>query len=114
MLCTQTVSIYFILAQLNGKQEKRLVKAIGHCEMVIKAYDKYYFGNARSRLIRDCVPLIETLNLLSDISVSKIKDYREYDYLLENAMRAYKLVWEDTWLNTYDLSKFLSFFFFFI
>ena len=86
-----SILINFTLANLNSRVENRLVKAVGYCENIIKIYDKEFYLN---KIIKDDVYLIETLNLLSDVSVIKLKDNKEYEYILENAIKTYKLIWE--------------------
>jgi tetratricopeptide (TPR) repeat protein len=88
-----SVLINFTLANLNSRVENRLVKAVGYCENIIKIYDKEFYS---SKVIKDDVYLIETLNLLSDVSVIKLKDNKEYEYILENVIKTYKLIWEHT------------------
>jgi tetratricopeptide (TPR) repeat protein len=86
-----SILINFTLANLNSRIENRLVKAVGYCENIIKIYDKEFYSN---KVIKDDVYLIETLNLLSDVSVIKLKDNKEYEYILENVIKTYKLIWE--------------------
>ena len=99
-LCIQ---INFMLANFYAKQFNTLTKSMQYCENIIQLYQEEYAGKKTpgSKLKED-IFLIETLNLLCDVSITYNKNTPnnlDSDTILNNAIKSYKLIWQYSKLN---------------
>jgi hypothetical protein len=116
------IQINFLLANLYAKQVNTLVKSTVFCENIIQLYteESVFEGggssaaptpdsrpSSRNKLtfLSDNTYLIETLNLLCDISLVVKPEGLSYDLLLDKALKAYKMVWQSTKANSAKILK---------
>jgi hypothetical protein len=103
-LCIQ---INFMLANFYAKQVNTLPKSKQYCENIIELYSneisssdsKSKKNNTSPSKFKEDIFLIETLNLLCDVSVTFDKSNLDSNRILNNAIRSYNLVWQYMKLN---------------
>ena len=102
-LCIQ---INFMLANFYAKQVNTLPKSIQYCENIIELYKNELSSsesqakkNTPQSKFKEDIFLIETLNLLCDVSVTSDKSNLDSNKILNNAIKSYKLVWQYNKLN---------------
>lgn len=123
------IQINYLLASLYAKQLNTLVKSTVFCENIIQLYtEESLFDssqpatpttqpdskpavtsssapNHKLSYLKDNIYLIETLNLLCDISLIIKPESLNYDLLLDKALKAYKMIWQSAKTNSTKVLK---------
>lgn len=99
-----SIQVNFLLANLYANQATTLVKSSVFCDNIIMIYtEEPLFDKSEPNLkvskekllfLEDNIYLIETLNLLCDIFLINKSDDLNYDLVLDNSLKAYKMIWQ--------------------
>jgi hypothetical protein len=98
------VQINFTLATFFSSKSDTLTRSRKICEYIIRMYDKEFEIDEKDLVYKDIIYLIESMNLLCDISIIDYGNF-EYTSILEKALNSYKLIWQYDEKNDLNYTK---------